>query len=403
MSAATRTVRLGVVGLGRGFTLMLPTFAGDSRFELVAAATPGREGRDAFVRDFGGSAYPDAGEMFDKADIDAVYIASPHQFHCEHVCGAVARGLHVLIDKPLAVSMDEAGRMVEAAAGAGVHLVVGPSHSFDAPVLTARELIASGRFGALRMIHAFNYTDFLYRPRRPEELDTSAGGGVVFSQAVHQVEVARVIAGSAATTVQALTGNWDPARPTEGAYSALVAFADGAFASLTYNGYGRFDSDEFMDWIGELGRRKDPDDYGRARRMLAASRSSDEEMSAKRARNYGHAPTSRFVDVPPADAHEHFGVVIASCERADLRLKADGVMIYGDERRESVALPPPAVPRIEVMDEFYRAVVDGVEPLHSGEFGLATLEVALAILESASTRAPVALRRQSAAASIHNQ
>ncbi|MCZ7599961.1 MAG: hypothetical protein M5U09_22615 [Gammaproteobacteria bacterium] len=72
------------------------------------------------------------------------------------------------------------------------------------------------------------------------------------------MEVARVIAGSAATTVQALTGNWDPARPTEGAYSALVAFADGAFASLTYNGYGRFDSDEFMDWIGELGRRKGP-------------------------------------------------------------------------------------------------------------------------------------------------
>ncbi len=403
MSAATRTVRLGVVGLGRGFTLMLPTFVADTRFELVAAATPGREGRDAFVRDFGGSAYPGAAEMFDNADIDAVYIASPHQFHCEHVCAAAARGLHVLVDKPLAVSIEEAERMIEAAAGAEVHLVVGPSHSFDAPVLTARELIASGRFGALRMIHAFNYTDFLYRPRRPEELDTRAGGGVVFSQAVHQVEVARVIAGSAATTVQALTGNWDPARPTEGAYSALVTFADGAFASLTYNGYGRFDSDEFMDWIGELGRRKDPDDYGRARRMLAASRSSDEEVSAKRARNFGHAPTSRFVDVPPPDAHEHFGVVIASCERADLRLKADGVMIYGDERRETVTLAPPAVPRIEVMDELYRAVVDGVAPLHSGGFGLATLEAALAILESASTRAPVALRRQSPAGRTHNQ
>ena len=48
------------------------------------------------------------------------------------------------------------------------------------------------------------------------------------------------------------------ARPTEGAYAALLTFENGAFASLTYNGYGHFDSDEFMGWIGEMGNRKRP-------------------------------------------------------------------------------------------------------------------------------------------------
>ena len=76
-----------------------------------------------------------------------------------------------------------------------MHLVVGHSHSFDAPILRTRELIASGDFGAVRMINAFNYTDFLYRPRRPEELDTAHGGGAVFNQAAHQVDIVRLLGG----------------------------------------------------------------------------------------------------------------------------------------------------------------------------------------------------------------
>ena len=66
-------------------------------------------------------------------------------------------------------TFEEARAMVDAAAAAHRQLVVGPSHSFDAPIVRTRELIASGAFGAVRMIHAAYYTDFLYRPRRPAE------------------------------------------------------------------------------------------------------------------------------------------------------------------------------------------------------------------------------------------
>ena len=59
------------------------------------------------------------------------------------------------------------------------------------------------------------------------------------------------------------------ARPTRGAYGALFTFADGAFASLSYSGYGHFDSDEWMGWSGELGVLKSATDYGVARRRLS--------------------------------------------------------------------------------------------------------------------------------------
>ena len=67
-------------------------------------------------------------------------------------------------------------------------------------------MIRSGEHGRVRMINALNFTDFLYRPRRPEELDTKTGGGVVFSQAAHQIDVVRLLSTSRAGSRWACTG-----------------------------------------------------------------------------------------------------------------------------------------------------------------------------------------------------
>ena len=263
-----RKLRIGVAGLGRGFTLMLPTLSAHPRVELVAAADPRAEARARFASDFGARTYDDVDALCADAKVEAVYVATPHEHHARHAIAAAAAGKHVLVEKPMAVTREEAASMAEAARAAGVVLVVGPSHSFDAPVLRARTLVESGAFGRVRMITALNFTDFLYRPRRPEELDTARGGGVVFSQAAHQVDIVRVLARSPVRSVRAFTGAWDALRPTEGAYSALLGFEDGAFASLTYSGYAHFDSDELCGWIGELGQAKGAVRHGAARRAV---------------------------------------------------------------------------------------------------------------------------------------
>ena len=167
-----------------------------------------------------------------------------------------------------------------------VVLVVGHSHSFNAPVLRTRAIIESGAYGKPRMISALNFTDFLYRPRRPEELDTARGGGVIFSQAAHQIDIVRLFGGGRVKSVRAVTGSWDAARPTEGAYSALLTFEDGAFASVVYSGYAHFDSDELTGWIGEMGLPKDRSRYGAARKALQAA-PPGQETALKAARNFG--------------------------------------------------------------------------------------------------------------------
>jgi phthalate 4,5-cis-dihydrodiol dehydrogenase len=385
--ASERKLRLGVAGLGRAFTVMLPTLTADPRIALVAAADPRAEARQLFAAQFSARAYDSVEALCADPAVDIVYVATPHQYHAAHAILAAGHGKHLLVEKPLALTLDECSAIIEAARRAGVRLVVGHSHSFDAPVRRLRALIDSGAFGAVRMINAFNYTDYLSRPRRPEELDTAQGGGAVFNQAAHQVDIVRLVGSGRVARVRAVTGAWDRARPTEGAYAALLTFADGAFASLAYSGYGGFDSDEFDGWIGEMGQAKTP--YPGAARPRFAN--AQEEAAVKAARNYGGADYRPPV---PTAAHQHFGTLIVSCERADLRPLPTGVMIYQDGAARLDALPPPTVPRAEVVDELYRAVVHGEAPLHDGPWAMATLEVLLAILRSARDGRDVALSHQ---------
>lgn len=387
------TIRLGVAGLGRAFTLMLPTFARDPRVALVAACDPRPAARAQFALDFDANVYGSIEELAADPAVDAIYVASPHGFHAEHTRIAARHGKHVLVEKPMALSLDECDQMIAACSEAGVHLVVGHCHSFDSPYLAARALIDSGTFGKVRMIQALNYTDFLFRPRRPEELMTSEGGGVVFSQAAHQVDVARLLAGSPVVRVRAQLGAWDPSRPTEGAYSAMLWFADGAFATLTYSGYAHFDSDEWTGWVGEMGNAKDANDYGAARRRLASLASNEAEARLKAAGTYGGPEYQPPAAGAATALHQHFGPIIVSCERADLRPLPSGVMIYGDARRELHPLPAPAVPRFEVIDELVAAVTGAAAPLHDGRWARATLAVCLALLESGRTGRDVELPR----------
>jgi len=383
-----------VVGLSRAFTLMLPTLAGHRRVELVACADPRPEARARFTQDFPGSrAYVDMAALCRDPTVEAIYVATPHQFHAADVLTACAAGRHCLVEKPMAITLAECAAMIEAADRAGVQLVIGHSHSQDGPVLTARRLIVSGAYGRVRMITALAYTDFLYRPRRPEELDTAQGGGVVFSQGAHQLDVVRLLGGRLLRSLRAQCFGWDASRPTEGAYSAFLQFEDGATATLTYSGQGRYDTDELMGWVGELGQKRDPAAYGTARRALSGVA---DEAAAKARRAYGPETPPLAPPAPPA-FHNQFGFLLASCEGADLRLTPEGVMVHTDDRRWLEQAPLPAVPRGEVLDEFCAAVLDGIAPVHSGAWGMATLEACLAVLEASRTGRDVTLRHQVAA------
>jgi phthalate 4,5-cis-dihydrodiol dehydrogenase len=388
----TAPIKLGVLGLGRAFTLMLPTFEGDNRIRLVAAFDPRQSARDAFALQFGAS-HLSAEAVCEDHNVDWIYIATPHQFHAEHVALAARNGKHVLVEKPMALTLPECTAMIEACEKANVHLIVGPSHSFDAPVLLAKEIIDSGSLGKVRMLNAFNYTDFLYRPRRPEELDTSQGGGVAFSQGAHQIDILRLLAGGHCTSIRASTGQWHANRPTEGAYSALLQFGD-VFASATYNGYGFYDSDALMDWVGEMGQAKSRETHANTHRKHSMTTNEAAEAQAKAERNFGGQDYDAATANPAAIAHQHFGFVLVSCDHGDIRLTAKGLEIHDKKGHRTIDALTSATPRQTVIDELWKTAQNNTPPLHSGAWSRATLEVCLGILASAKSRQDIIMHQQ---------
>ncbi|HEY2594929.1 MAG TPA: gfo/Idh/MocA family oxidoreductase, partial [Chloroflexota bacterium] len=237
------------------------------------------------------------------------------------------------------------------------------------------------------MINGWYYNDWLYRPRLPAELDTRMGGGVVFRQGAHHFDIARLIAGGVVRGLRASTGVWDPARPTEGSYSALLDFEGGATANLVYSGNDHFLSTELTGGQTEGGSRVDParQAYAAARRALAAA----DDVTLKRQAGSGGVGRDR---APRYRAY--FGLLIVSCEHGDIRQTPEGLMVYGDDERWPVPLEPGVSGRDLMIAELYDAVGNGKAPLHSGRWARATLEVSLAVLESARTRREVLLTHQ---------
>src|SRR5580698_8232692 len=235
--------------------------------KLVTVAEPNAETRNAFARDFNTPSYALLRELCDDRRIEAVYVATPHQFHASHAESLAAAGKHIILEKPMALTLADCDAIIDAVERANVKLIVGHTHSFDPQIHVMRLLISSGALGRLGMIHSVNYTNFLYRPRRPEELDTAQGGGILFNQVPHQVDIVRLLAGGLVRSVRAQTTALDPTRPTEGSCAALLQFENGAAASLIYSGYDYFDSDEWNSNVSERGAPKKID-HGAARRAL---------------------------------------------------------------------------------------------------------------------------------------
>ncbi|RZS86606.1 Gfo/Idh/MocA family protein [Pigmentiphaga kullae] len=379
-------LRVGVIGLGIAGAAMVPALCDHPRAVLAGAADVNAELRRRFTSDKGLPAVDNALDLIGRDEVDAVYIATPHQFHLEHAVEAARRGKHIIVEKPMALSLDDCDVMEQEARRNNVVMIVGHTHGFDLPVLRMRQATTSGEYGRLSMLSMWNYTNFLYRPRREEELDTSKGGGVLFNQLPHQVDVARTIADSPVRSVRASTAILDPRRPTEGSYTVFIDFESGVTASLVYSGYDHFDSDELHQWISSSGKPKKPQ-HGKARKAWEGLADAKDELELRQ-REYGYggaflAGESRY--------QPHFGLMVVSCQNADLKIAPDGIAVYSDEGMTTLPLVGGQDGRTNVIDELCAAVLDDVRPLHDGAFARETLRVCLAVHESARQRREISI------------
>ena len=391
------TVRVGIVGLGGGASDMIPAFVHHPHIALAAAADIDQGQLEKFRREFQAETYLSAEGLCDSPHVDVVYIATPNQFHIEHALTALEQGKHVLVEKPMTLTLDDADLMIQAAKRRGVQLMVNVKHSFDPHIRMIREIVRSGELGRLRMLHYWYFADWLYRPRTAEELNPSLGGGVTWRQGPHQFDILRTIAGGLVRSVRSMTGMWDESRPVVGCHSAFLEFEDGTAATAVYSGYDHFNSRVLTFGVGEARAVAEPTDYAQGRKTLRQLASDEAETALKRAQRYGGA--SRAVGAPRRSASWVLGgPLIVTFEHGDVRLTPGGLCIYGDEEIRDIPISTETDGRHGIVEQLYEAVVDGRRPSADGLWGKATLEVLLAVFASARERREIFLAHQVPAA-----
>ena len=402
------TLKLAFAGLSMDATKVLSQVAGLPNIKLAAAADTKRTGAlERFRVDFDAEVYDDIEKLCRSPQVDAIYIATPPALHAEHAILALRHGKHVIVEKPMALNLDDAERMNDAAEKNGVKLLCGHTHSFDAPVRKMREVVSSGELGKLCMINSWNYNEFMVR--RFTNQDLEATHGILLNQVPHQVDIVRLIGGGRVKSVRGAAGIWDSNRTSEGASVAFLEFHEGAAATVVYNGRGYFDSAELFDWIGEGGQARAPDTNLNARRNLRQFNGGDGERQLEelkeREMRYGakgiaEVPTHHGWEAQqqrPARALVHqpyFGLTVVTCERGDMRQSPDGVYVYGDSDKKEIEVPKGVRGRQAEVKELYDAVFNGRPLFHDGRWGEATLEVCLGILRSARQRKEITMSHQ---------
>ena len=188
-------IRIGLVGLGTAGRSLPLAVAKTTGFSFVAGADLRQEAREQYGGEFGIQTFDSVAAMCELKDIDAVYVATPNPFHAEHAIAALEHGKHVMVEKPMALTLEDCDRMIAAAEKNRLKLMVAHTRSLNPPIRKMREIISSGQLGRVTQVHTLRYSPWLLRPREPGEINTELGGGVCYRQAPHQVDIARLLGG----------------------------------------------------------------------------------------------------------------------------------------------------------------------------------------------------------------
>lgn len=310
-------VRVGILTCGTIVTSgHLPAFAAQGRdaVDVTAFTSRTRATAERAATQWGsGAVVDDWREVLERDDVDAVDICSPNALHAEMAVAAARAGKHVLVEKPIAVSLAEADAMIDAAREAGVVLMAAHNVRFAAPYLAAAAAVADGRVGDVVGVRAaFGHAGpQAWAPGSTwfREPDVS-GGGALLDLGIHVADLLRAVTHDEVEAVSAFLRRPDPAGVEE---AGQVAF------SLRGGGVGTFHAS----WAARPGP-----DHQLVVHGTAGSLSIERGQAVVRPADRG----DKVVVEPPAPAPDLFAAFVAAC-RGD-----EAPAVTGEDGRAALAI-----------------------------------------------------------------
>ena len=244
---AKQTIRYAVVGLGHlAQVAVAPAFKNAKNSELVAVVSGDAEKRKRLGKKYR-LEHVYSYDRYDRAlaEVDAVYLVLPNHLHREYAVRAAAAGVHVLCEKPMAVTEEECEAMIEAAESNNVKLMIAYRLHFEKANLEAIKLVKSGRLGDTRIFDSVfgqQIAEDNVRVTEPME----KGGGPLYDMGVYCINAARYLFGTEPMSVFASSANNGDKRfrKVEEMTSATLRFPDERLATFTCS-FGSADLSRF--------------------------------------------------------------------------------------------------------------------------------------------------------------
>lgn len=230
-AAPSKPLKVGIIGCGDVHVVHAAAILESDDAELVAIAETEKHRREFAALEHGVPGYADYREMFEKHDLDVVHICTPHDQHVRPAIYALKRGVHVLLEKPVAAHLDEARRLEDAvrrAAAKGIQFAVCFQNRYNVSYQKTKELIDSGELGHISgsvAVVPWKRTPEYYRTRPWRGSWKHSGGGVLINQAIHTIDALAWFFGG----IDSVNGI---ASQTE--FSDLIEVEDTAYARFTH-------------------------------------------------------------------------------------------------------------------------------------------------------------------------
>lgn len=217
-----RVAAIGVGSLGRHHARNYAEMAAEGRVELAGICDLDAETAARVAREHDCASFADWHELLDK--VDAVSIATPTETHCDIACAFLGKGVNVLVEKPIAPTLDEADKMIAAAAGSGATMMIGHLERYNPAMVALRPHVTTPLYFEIHRVSPF--------PNRSLDVD------VVLDVMIHDLDAVRWLVGKD-IEVSAIHAVGIPVISDKvDAANARIEFANGAVANITASRIG---------------------------------------------------------------------------------------------------------------------------------------------------------------------
>ncbi len=227
-----QVVRFGIIGCGRIAPRHAQSLQQVAASKLVAVADVVESRAQHLAAEFGAAPYTDYHALLARADVDAVSVCVPSGLHAQVAIDAMHAGKDVLVEKPIAITLEDADRMIETSRRTGRTMGVVLQNRYNHPMQALRQAIDAGKLGTL---HLGSACVRWYRPQSYYE-DGWHGtwamdGGALMNQSIHHIDALQWLMGPV-QAVNAFTATRAHKMEAEDVGVAVVRFANGALATI---------------------------------------------------------------------------------------------------------------------------------------------------------------------------